>query len=289
MKTIRPVHPAPDFCLEIHLTELCNYSCSYCNLNSTKRNTFIDYEKLFSLNYPKNTRVFIMGGEPTIDKNFIEFIVKLKEHGFDKIDVQTNLTFNVDRMINELENNNLSVRFYGSFHMEYSKIGTFIDKSQKLKSVGMYGGTHLMWLSSKSLKCLNYYYRMTKELGNVSLEPTLPKSTKRDEWDDKTELKEFIDRDLLQYCDRLSPEIFIDGKLTTIGEALYDNQEKLLPGMKCSMPSNGVTFSVCRNVFYYCCFDLVLEREFDVEQYNKGWCLCKNNICCADFAIDKQR
>ena len=68
------------FTLEIHLTEVCNYNCSYCNLHNMNRYDKIDYNKLFSVEYPSNTRAFILGGEPTVDKNLFELIEKLNEN-----------------------------------------------------------------------------------------------------------------------------------------------------------------------------------------------------------------
>jgi organic radical activating enzyme len=287
MRSLQPVDHTTDFCLEIHLTELCNYSCSYCNLHDMNSHTSIDYDKLFSVDLPKNTRVFIMGGEPTIDRHFISIIKELVKRGYKNIEVQTNLTFNVKKMLNLLEHEKLYVKFYGSFHMEYSKLDTFIEKCSQLKHAGMYGGVHLMWLHAESTKCLKYYHIMTKTLGNIYLEPTLPKSTHRKDWDNKTELKEFINLELMKYNQRLSPLINIDGTEMTIGEALVKNREREIQGMKCHIPTHGITFSVNRNRFYYCCFDLVLKREFNYEQFKKGWCVCQNKICCADIGYTK--
>lgn len=286
--SISPVSNIDEFCLEVHVTEMCNYSCSYCNLHPMNPHKVIDYEKLFSLNYPNNTRVFLMGGEPTIDRHFFDIVREFNNRGFNNIEVQTNLTFDPKKMISKLRELSLHVKFYASFHMEFSKIRTFISKCRYLQDNNMYGGIHLMWLRKMSHRCERYYNLLARIFSNVSLEPTLPKTPDRDEWDKKTELSAFIEQGLLSYCHRLRPKIKVNGTEMSIGEALYNNYEGRLRGTKCYIPRSGVTFSVNRNRFYYCCFDLVLERPFSLSQFNKGYCVCENNVCCADIEYKKE-
>jgi organic radical activating enzyme len=285
--TITPEVDSNDFCFEIHVTEMCNYSCSYCNLSPMNKHNMVDYDKMFSLNLPENTRVFLMGGEPTIDKFFFDIVNKCYEKGFTNIDVQTNLTFNVERMVKKLTANKTPVKFYGSFHMEYSDIRKFIKKCVFLKKNNMYGGVHLMWLKKLNEKCISYYKLLDKTLDNISLEPTLPKSLFSIDWEEKQELKSFLDYGHINKCIRLKNIIDIDGNKMSIGDALQKNIERSIYGKKCNAPSKTVIFSVNKNKFFNCTFDLLFNRKFNEEEFNKGVCICKNNICCADLEFKK--
>ena len=172
--------------------------------------------------------------------------------------------------------------------MEYSKINKFISKCTVLKDHDMYGGIHLMWVNSEDKKCIRYYNILNNVLGNVSLEPTLPKTATRAAWDKKSELNSFITKGHLSMCHRLRNKIDIDDQETTIGEALLYNYEKDVLGKKCYAPTNTVVFSVNKNRFYYCTFDLILDRGFSENQFNLGHCVCQNQVCCADLEYRKE-
>lgn len=276
-----------NFCFEIHVTEMCNYSCSYCNLSPMNRHSNIDYNNMFKIKLPPESRVFLLGGEPTIDKYFFDIIDKCHEHDLNKIDIQTNMTFDVHKMISKLKDSPCDIKFYGSFHMEYSNISKFIDKCLQLKDAGMFGGVHLMWLHRLNDKCLLYYKMMCNVLDNISLEPTLPKSLDPVDWRDKQELKRFIELGHLDKCNRLSNKIKVDDTLTTIADALASNTEFDIFGKRCSASSNTIVYSVNKNRFYNCTFDLLYDRPFSVDQFNKGYCVCANRICCADLEFNK--
>jgi len=125
-------------------------------------------------------------------------------------------------------------------------------------------------------------------LNNISLEPTLPKSLDPIDWKVKRELIKFIELGHLDKCNRLSNKIKVDGELTTIGDALANNIEFDIYGKKCFASSNTVVYSVNKNKFYNCTFDLLYDRSFCVDQFNSGFCVCKNRICCADLEFDKR-
>ena len=277
------------FTLEIHLTEVCNYNCSYCNLHNMNRYDKIDYNKLFSIVYPPNTRAFILGGEPTVDKNLFELIEKLNEHQIYDIDIQTNLSTNIQKTVEKLQEKNLRVKFFSSFHNEFADFKSFIDKNNFLISSGYYGGIHYMWTKRFATLSYNRFKILNSLFDNVSLEPTLPHSFNEDEWDKKLELHEFAKLHLMQYSKRMTPTIKIDGVEMTIGDALLNNYERGVHGINCSIPKHAITFSTTKNKFFNCCFDLVADREFVYEQWKSGSCKCIHKMCCADIEYSKQR
>ena len=277
------------FVLEIHLTEICNYNCSYCNLHQMNRYDKIDYEKLFSIPYPKNTKAFILGGEPTVDKNLIELVKKLNENGICNVEIQTNLSTNIEKIVDTLKKNNLSVKFFSSFHNEFADFKSFITKNNFLVSSGFYAGIHYMWSKKFSALSLTRFNLLNSLFDNVSLEPLLPHSFDEKEWDAKEELHAFSDLGLMQYSKRMNPIIKIDNKSMSIGDALLHNYERGLFGISCSIPKYAITFSVTKNKFFNCCFDLVANREFVYEQWKTGSCQCVHKMCCADIEYPKNR
>lgn len=277
------------FTLEIHLTEMCNYNCSYCNLHNMNKYSVIDYDKLFSIKYPPNTRAFILGGEPTIDKNLIDLIKKLNEYKIYDVDIQTNLSTNIHKIVERLEKNNLNVKFFSSFHNEFADFKSFVDKNKFLVESNYYGGIHYMWSRAFGKLSLSRFNILSKLFDNVSLEPLLPHSFNEDEWNKKIELHAFNELNLMQYSKRLSPIIKIDEVEMSIGDALLNNYERGLRGIKCSIPKYAITFSVTQNKFFNCCFDLVANNEFSYDQWKTGECKCKHKMCCADIEYPKIR
>lgn len=277
------------FTLEIHLTEVCNYNCSYCNLHNMNRYDKIDYDKLFSVEYPSNTRAFILGGEPTVDKNLFELIEKLNEHQIYDIDIQTNLSTNIQKIIEKLQEKKLNVKFFSSFHNEFADFKTFITKNKFLVESGYYGGIHYMWTKRFSALSYNRFKILNSIFDNVSLEPTYPHSAIIEEWDKKEELNAFKELDLMQHSKRLAPIIKIDNDEMSVGEALLNNYERGVNGIECEISKYAITFSVTKNNFYNCCFDLVLNNPPVKNPLKCSSCVCVNKICCDDLQYPKRR
>jgi len=278
-----------NFTLEIHLTEVCNYNCSYCNLHNMNRYDKIDYDKLFSVEYPLNTRAFILGGEPTVDKNLFELIEKLNDNGIYDIDIQTNLSTNIRKIVEKLKTNNLKVKFFSSFHNEFANFKEFVDKNKFLVESGYYGGIHYMWTKRFAAISYSRFKILNALFSNVSLEPTYPHSSSLEEWNKKEELHEFERLNLLQYSKRLAPLIKIDDTEMSVGEALLNNYERGVNGIYCEISKYAITFSTTKNNFYNCCFDLVLNNPIAQNVLKCGSCKCVNKICCDDLQYPKIR
>lgn len=81
--------------LSIHLTDMCNQSCKFCVVDSYKeRKEEVNSRLIFSFlqeNAGKGYEIInIHGGEPTIVRDFIPILTKIKELGYPQVSLQTN-------------------------------------------------------------------------------------------------------------------------------------------------------------------------------------------------------
>lgn len=136
--------------IAVFLTLSCNYSCSYCITyfeqgNFTKRHiSGEDWVKgLNRIISRDDLPVTLQGGEPSIHKNFIYIINNLKPEL--KIDILTNLQFDVDEFISKVNPERLkrkapyaSIRV--SYHPEVMDSQETIDKTLRMQDAGFYIG-----------------------------------------------------------------------------------------------------------------------------------------------------
>jgi MoaA/NifB/PqqE/SkfB family radical SAM enzyme len=124
---------------EMYLTLRCNFKCDYCINGDVKRKrkelTGEEWvESLNELNF-RGIPITLGGGEPTLHKDFFYIVNNLEN----KVDLLTNLSFDVDEFIN---NTNPSVfsepikEFYHpirvSYHVGQSNEEEIIEKTKKL-------------------------------------------------------------------------------------------------------------------------------------------------------------
>jgi MoaA/NifB/PqqE/SkfB family radical SAM enzyme len=81
--------------LSIHLTDLCNNNCWFCVVDSPKQKVELasraKIDRFLEAHSGKGyTAVNIHGGEPTVRKDFIEILEKIRDCGFSRVILQTN-------------------------------------------------------------------------------------------------------------------------------------------------------------------------------------------------------
>jgi organic radical activating enzyme len=135
----------------------CNFDCDYCITNLKKREKLRgsllsgqDWVRgLNRLELPEDLPVTLQGGEPSLHPDFIWIIKNLKPEI--KIDILTNLSFDVDEFIKEIEPSRLkrdapypNIRV--SYHPGFMKLEVLIQKVLCLSragfSIGVYGILH---------------------------------------------------------------------------------------------------------------------------------------------------
>lgn len=133
----------------VYLTARCNFACDYCIqkgriVPGTPRRPWGRYDELpghawvEALNAmpvrPEHTLI-LTGGEPTLHRDFYEIATGLKGY---RIDLTSNLSFDVDRFVRELQA--AGVTFYSSFHTYHPKFmepEEFVEKARLLRAAGV--------------------------------------------------------------------------------------------------------------------------------------------------------
>jgi len=83
--------------ITIYITHRCNFSCHYCYDTKNRKNKDITLDELrlffmnYKLTYNKKCQIHLIGGEPTLHKDFIKFCQLCSEQSFvDEVWVTTN-------------------------------------------------------------------------------------------------------------------------------------------------------------------------------------------------------
>jgi MoaA/NifB/PqqE/SkfB family radical SAM enzyme len=132
------------------LITACNYRCSYCTFDDTmfrvtgaKRRVPYPMLKpaqwIEALNAIGNRPDYLIftGGEPTLYSGFCEVLKGLRGYA---IKINTNLSFDVDRFIDELGwGSQVIERCYASYHPEYHVLDSYLAASLKLRESNVAG------------------------------------------------------------------------------------------------------------------------------------------------------
>lgn len=141
--------------MDVSLSRACNYSCSYCNqrqeldrpmfdMSEAKRKVVSNdrrsgKEWIEGLNaFPfrdEYDRLIFSGGEPSLHPDFFDIVSQVK--GFRCKMIVTNLTFDVDRLIDACRAERTKVLVQPSFHFEYAEFEEFATKVTKLRAAGL--------------------------------------------------------------------------------------------------------------------------------------------------------
>lgn len=140
------------------LTLRCNLNCEYCINYFGLGHKYVQYKELTGEEWVRalnrlvsrdDLPVTLQGGEPGLHPDFITIIKNLKSEL--KIDILTNLCFDVDKFIQEIPPQRLkreapyaSIRV--SYHPQHMDLRELIEKVKKLQkagfSIGIYGVLH---------------------------------------------------------------------------------------------------------------------------------------------------
>jgi len=137
----------------LHLTMRCNYYCAYCiqketiareNMRVVRGYNELDADKWLSalarLDY-RPPMAIVMGGEPSLHRGFTDIVIGLHMAEYN-LDITTNLSFDVQKFIDELRRRNVALpRMWTTYHPEQADAREFLLKASQLKHSGLVGLT----------------------------------------------------------------------------------------------------------------------------------------------------
>jgi len=141
--------------MDVSLTRACNYDCSYCNqrqdldkpmfdLSESKRKIVSNRRRpgaewIAGLNaFPYKAdydKLIFSGGEPSLHSDFVDIVTQVK--GWRCKTIVTNLSFDVDKLIEGCRKANTRLIVQPSFHFEFANFEEFAGKMDKLRAAGL--------------------------------------------------------------------------------------------------------------------------------------------------------
>lgn len=142
LRKVSREHPVKhNLVIDYLLTFRCNYDCSYCishdiNHPTLKRSVdeIIEGLEFLLKNYPEKTsKIYLLGGEPFVYKDFIPLLNELSY--LSQVTAITNLSVSKKVLNNIKVSNNISLT--ASYHPEFSDCEEFVEKVKYLQEKGI--------------------------------------------------------------------------------------------------------------------------------------------------------
>jgi MoaA/NifB/PqqE/SkfB family radical SAM enzyme len=143
------------------VTSRCNYRCSYCTYNG-RDEAFYPYEHILKIiefydhlyeNY--NLSLMLFGGEPLLHPDILKIVERLG-HSIYPLQIFSNLSRS-QSFLKELCSIRDDLKFFVSFHHEFSDDVKFLDKINLIKDMGAKVHAKVMWDSTKKEKTRKIY------------------------------------------------------------------------------------------------------------------------------------
>ncbi len=163
----------------LELTYKCNLQCPYCYVGDSRTKDEMNKEEWFKIieQIPFFGFITLLGGEPLINKNFIEIFEKSSKQVMGKVNVISNGVLLTDEVINSFIKNNLlllsvSLDGYGETHNRnrckadiFDKIITNLDnlQSRKAKKLPMIDVKTIVL--ENNLDDIPKLYRLSSDMG----------------------------------------------------------------------------------------------------------------------------
>ena len=292
----------------IHCIDKCNYKCEYCynmkdnyirtniEINLDKVLLYIKFLKKKYFNY--KFKIILIGGEPTLHKNYLSFIKKI--YKLDNISLYSFTNFSQPISF-YIECAKYNVNFLISFHyLNQYRTNLFIKKILELKSKTIaIASIHIMLHTKYYFECLNIYDRLFKIFNN-NVECNLiddydkTKFNKiRHEKYTSIELNEYNKR-LLQYnnfdCDKHISVYYNDNSICNMSEIQVKND--ITFNFKKWICNAGLTyFYVHFNGNIFPCADMLYKNIgniYNLYMLKFSKTLCMSNGCPCEFGLPKE-
>ena len=217
----------------------CNLACPYCiNLNevgssrkSVLRKSMSASDWAKAINRLQIERedlpVTLQGGEPTIHKDFFE-LVNLVDDNI-KLDLLTNMIFDVDRFIKEIkpEKFTRSAKYAAirvSYHPGQNDIEDLIEKHHKFRDAGIYVGIYSVMVPENQEHIKEVQEKCLKEGVDFRVKEYL--GFDGEDWHGTYKYPEAISQKVNKYCECKTTELIIapSGHVFRCHSDLYENR-----------------------------------------------------------------
>jgi organic radical activating enzyme len=259
--------------LELLLNRNCNLNCSYCGVKDNTYNEGSSDLKFNNFVNILNSDVFnsckILGGEPTLNADFIKVITELSKKDI-RIEVYTNSKINIDVLKESLKYN---IKYIVSYHYTEMDKMSFIKNIKLMYDLKKLSSIKIMYNGNNDL--INTF-KLIKQLFKVPvyLEPIFNVNS---QLIDTTIFEKALELDLVQFSEILNIEnkylnktmynMFIDKddskkKICNIQEhnTMYDYQNiKTFRCLTDCMNNVNSTSNICDST--YCLCDLEHIKE----------------------------
>ena len=155
------------------VTSRCNYRCSYCTYKN-RNETFYPYDHILKIiefydylyaNY--NLSLMLFGGEPLSHPDILKIVDRLGKSIY-PLQIFTNLSSSKS-FLKELCSIRDDLKFFASFHHEFSNPKVFLDKADLIKAMGQTIHTKIMWDSTKKEEIKSIYEKFSDHVRTIDM------------------------------------------------------------------------------------------------------------------------
>lgn len=122
--------------VEAYICDICNYGCWYCYNERPRTQQHISLKSLYVFlqflhdRLQKNVVIILIGGEPTLHPNLIDFCHKCSNYDYITIVTYTNFSLGIDFYNKLIDSYN--VKMLLSFHSSQCNVDDFVSKLSKI-------------------------------------------------------------------------------------------------------------------------------------------------------------
>ena len=158
--------------LLIELNQVCNLNCEYCFYRDYDRDKeVLQLENLKSIikNYPNLEKVYLTGGEATINKDFLDIVNEFKNNNIDVVvftnGIKLNTVENLEKYVNPVDKFLITYDHFKESYKYRLKLDTTLDTIKKIISIDSNKLEVKVCINNKNIKDLDDIFKFLIDLG----------------------------------------------------------------------------------------------------------------------------
>lgn len=252
--------------LEILLNRNCNFNCEYCHIvdNSIKENSqsLSTIKRLLTIHNFES--VFILGGEPTLNINFLEIIQEINKYPI-HLNIYSNGTVS-KKILEQIKDFN--IKFILSFHSSQMSIKDFIIKAGYIKR--FFDISIVIMGTQKDKEIMNNYKKILKIFHgiDISIEPVFDISQEKM---DKQLFFEYQQTEMIKYSKILN-QVNTNLNMTFLEMFTKKIDEQI---KTCEISNHNISYDFQKDKISKC-LTYVLNNNFNSfdNKCEYKYCLC---------------